>query len=146
MELEKKKPGRPKKVVATASPAVIPQPDGSVELPVEDIRNITTTSRKRVSLANPEFDPFKKHKTEPNKFHYRALNTRAHNIRKREAEGYQTIPGSEYGDLILGKLPKEIRKEREDYIKEKTEAQKQASVERFREEAERGGVESYEEK
>jgi hypothetical protein len=119
--------------------------DNSVDLGDIDIRNISTQSRKRVSLTNPDFDPFTKFKTEPDMY-YRAINTRAHNLRKREAEGYKTIPGSEYGDLILAKLPKEIRVEREDYIKEKTKNQTRAAVEQFKETAGKSGVESYEEK
>ena len=78
-------------------------------------------------------------------FYYRAVNTRPHLLRKREAEGYQTIPGTEYGDLVLAKLPKDVRKEREDYAKEKTIRQTKAAVEQFKAEAEKSGMKPYEE-
>lgn len=116
-----------------------------VELPIDDIREITVTSRRRVSLADPQYDPFKEHKKDENKFYYRAVNTRPHLLRKREAEGYQTIPGTEYGDLVLAKLPKDVRKEREDYAKEKTIRQTKAAVEQFKAEAEKSGMKPYEE-
>jgi hypothetical protein len=116
-----------------------------VDLGDIDIRAISTQSRKRVSLSNPEFDPFTKFKTEKGMY-YRAINTRPHNLRKREAEGYKTIPGSEYGDLVLAKLPKEIRTEREGYIKEKTLNQTRAAVDQFKESAEKSGIKTYEEK
>ena len=119
--------------------------DNLVDLGDIDIRAISTRSNKRVSLGHPDFDPFTKFKTEKNMY-YRAINTRAHNLRKREAEGYKTIPGSEYGDLILAKLPKDVRTEREDYIKEKTINQTRAAVEQFKESAEKSGVKAYEEK
>ncbi|HEY6019930.1 MAG TPA: hypothetical protein VIY48_08505 [Candidatus Paceibacterota bacterium] len=143
---EKKKPGRPAKnkipeVTAPTEKATGTEytfPEGT------NIQNISVTSMKRVSLANPEFDPFKKYKTDP-KMYYRALNNRSHNITKREAEGYKLIPEAKYGDLVLGCMPKEIRQQREAYVKEKTQNQTTAAVERFKEEAERGGVETYEE-
>jgi len=125
--------------------APVPLPDGSVDLGDIDIRTISSKSRKRVSLTNPDFDPFTKFKTEKGMY-YRAINVRPHNVRKREAEGYKTIPGSEYGDLILAKLPKDIREEREDYVKEKTKNQTRAAVEQFKESAEKSGIKSYEEK
>ena len=125
--------------------AETPTKDNSVDLGDIDIRTISAQSRKRVSLTNPDFDPFTKFKTEKGMY-YRAINTRAHNLRKREAEGYKTIPGSEYGDLILAKLPKDIREEREGYVKEKTINQTRAAVEQFKETAEKSGVKSYEEK
>jgi hypothetical protein len=151
--------GRPKgstnkvvadKPVAVAEPEVVEtklkvEPDGSVDLGDVDIRNVAVQSRKRVSLTNPDFDPFTKFKTDPSMY-YRAINVKPHNVRKREAEGYKTIPGSEYGDLVLAKLPKEVRVEREDYIKEKTKGQTRAAVERFKEDSAKSGVKAYEEK
>lgn len=142
VETPKKKAGRPpkkKEVVETANV------EGAVDLGIEDIRNISVTSRKRVSLADPKFDPFTKFKTDPNMY-YRALNNRATNITKREAEGYKLIPEAKYGDLVLGCMPKDIRSEREAYVKEKTEKQKEASVNQFKETANKEGFESYEEK
>ena len=147
--------GRPKgstnKVVAVAEPEVVETPelkvetDGSVDLGDVDIRNVAVQSRKRVSLTNPDFDPFTKFKTEKGMY-YRAINMKPHNVRKREAEGYKTIPGSEYGDLILAKLPKDIRVEREDYVKEKTMSQTRAAVEKFKEDSAKSGIKAYEEK
>lgn len=146
--------GRPKgstNKVAVVEPEVVVkpelkvEPDGSVDLGDVDIRNVAVQSRKRVSLSNPDFDPFNKFKTEKGMY-YRAINTKPHNVRKREAEGYKTIPGSEYGDLILAKLPKDVRVEREDYIKEKTKGQTRAAVEKFKEDSAKSGVKAYEEK
>ena len=115
------------------------------ELPIEDIREISVQSRAKVSLADPNYDPFKKFKTEKGMY-YRALNTRPHNLRKREAEGYKTIPGSEYGDLVLAKMPMDVREAREGVTQEKTSNQKRAAVEQFKEDASRSGVKSYEDK
>jgi hypothetical protein len=141
VEKPKKKAGRPPKVKVVETANV----EGAVDLGIEDIRNISVTSRKRVSLATPEFDPFKQYKKDP-KMYYRALNNRPMNISKREAEGYKLIPEAKFGDLVLGCMPKENRAERETYVKEKTQKQKKAAVEQFKEEASRGGVETYEEK
>lgn len=149
VEAPKKKRGRPaqKKDIAETAKVIASEIEKNppFDTGVDDIRNISVTSRKRVSLANPEFDPFTKFKTDPNMY-YRALNNRATNITKREAEGYKLIPEAKYGDLILGCMPKDNRAEREAYVKEKTEKQKQASVEQFKEAAHQGGIKSYEEK
>lgn len=75
---------------------------------VSEDANISASPVLEPSLANAETDPFAKHKKDPKKFHYRALNTKSHNIRKKEAGGYQTIGGSEFGDLVLAKIPKEL--------------------------------------
>ncbi len=136
----KKKPGRKK-----VEPVTTETKGSMVELPIDDIREISVTSRKRGTLANPEFDPFTKYKTDPNMY-YRALNNRASNITKREAEGYKVIPEAKYGDLVLGCMPKEIRKERETYVAEKTLQQKKATSEQFKEDAAKGGLKTFEEK
>lgn len=147
----KKKPGRkPKDITAPKAEPVV-KTEGerkgtAVELPIEDIRQISVTSRRRVSMAKPEFDPFNKFKTDEAHFHYRALNKRPAMLNKREAEGYQTIPGSEYGDLILGRIPKEDYKERVTYKEERTKKQSKAAVEQFKDEAARAGMKPYEEK
>lgn len=99
----------------------------------------------RPSLASEKADPFKKFKTEPDKFYYRAINTRESNVRVREAQGYQTIGGSQFGDLVLAKIPREQREAQEAAIRAKNEAQREAVIEQFKEEAARHGVESYEE-
>lgn len=135
----KKKPGR------KAQPVVVEGKGSMVELPIDDIREITVSSRKKVSLANPDFDPFTKYKKDPNMY-YRALNNRSHNITKREAEGYKIIPEAKYGDLVLGCMPKENRAERVAKVEEKTAQQKAAAVDQFKEDAARGGVETIDEK
>jgi hypothetical protein len=104
---------------------------------------VTVDRVSRPTLANERFDPFNKFKTEPDKFHYRAINTRAHQLRRREAEGYQTIAGSEFGDLVLAKIPKEIKEQRAQAVIEKSDMQKEAGTARFKEDAERAGVETY---
>lgn len=134
----KKKPGR------KAKPVVVEGKGSMVELPIDDIREITVSSRKKVSLANPDFDPFAKYKKDP-KMYYRALNNRAHNLTKREAEGYKIIPEAKFGDLVLGCMPKENRAERVAKVEEKTKQQKAAAVDQFKEDAARGGVETIEE-
>lgn len=94
------------------------------------------------TLADPQYDPFNKDKTEPKKFHYRALNTRGHMLRKREAQGYQVVPGAkEYGDLILGRIPKEINDARAKVKAEKAKSMSRSVEERFKQEAERSGIE-----
>jgi hypothetical protein len=62
---------------------------------------------KEPSLGDANFDPFAKFKVDEHKYYYRALNVRPQNLRVREAQGFKTIPESEYGDLVLGRLPKE---------------------------------------
>jgi len=106
---------------------------------------VTVERVLRPSLASEKADPFKKFKTEPDKFYYRAINTRESNVRVREAQGYQTIGGSQFGDLVLAKIPMEQRVAQEAAIRAKNDAQREAAVEQFKEEAARHGVESYEE-
>lgn len=108
--------------------------------------NITVEPRRRPSLADPQFDPFNKYKKEEDKFYYRAINTRPHLLRKREAEGYQPIKGSEYGDLVLARIPKEDREAREKYLKDKAKSQLRSARESFHEQAARHGVKTYEER
>ena len=105
---------------------------------------ITVERVLRPSLTNKKADPFGKYKTEPDKFYYRALNTKATNMRIREAQGYQPIGGSEFGDLVLAKLPKEQREMREQELRDKNKAQLEAVKEQFKEEGRKHGVEVYE--
>lgn len=159
VEKAAKRRGRPKKAVEAIVEAVktevkeTPKPtepdarmDNAFELPEGvDVNNISVTSMKRVSLSDPNFDPFTKFKTDP-KMYYRAINNRSHNVTKREAEGYKLIPEAKYGDLVLGCMPKELRASKEAHVREKTANQTQATSERFKEEADRSGIKTYEEK
>jgi len=99
---------------------------------------------KEPTLANEQFDPFDKFKTGPDKYHYRALNIRPQNMRVRMAEGYETIEGSEYGDLILGKIPLEVHKTRIEKEEMKTKQRTTAAVDKFKEEAAAAGVKTFE--
>jgi hypothetical protein len=98
------------------------------------------------SLASRETDPFTRFKTDEKRFAYKAINTRPNLKRQREAEGWETIPGSEYGDLVLAKIPKSISEARTKMKQEKTERQTKAIREGFREEAARSGFETFEDK
>lgn len=93
------------------------------ELEFKDDAQVTVVPIKEPSLAHPDTDPFAKFKKNPEKFHYRAINTRPHNLRKKEASGYQTVGGSEFGDLVLAKIPKDIYEQRD-----KVKLQKAANV------------------
>lgn len=152
--------GRPRKVIAeqvpglseqdkaaleSAATGLVHEDDGSVTIPGGDIKQVYARPAARVSLANPQFDPFAKHKTDEKRFYYRAINTRPHNLRKREAEGYETIKGSEYGDLVLAKMPKDLRQERVEYVQEKTVQQHRATAEQFKEDAAKNGVKTFKE-
>jgi hypothetical protein len=106
--------GRPRK-----NPGGVTLPEGQ----------ITVDRVRRPTLADKRFDPFEKFKTEPDKFHYRALNSKAHNISKKEAQGYETIGGSQFGDLVLGRIPKDIRQANERYALEKDPKQRAAARE-----------------
>uniref|UniRef100_A0A6M3K8G9 Uncharacterized protein n=2 Tax=viral metagenome TaxID=1070528 RepID=A0A6M3K8G9_9ZZZZ len=98
------------------------------------------------TLTGAQFDPFEKFKKEPNKFHYRALNNRAHNLRKREAEGYELVQGAKpFGDLVLAKIPIENKKAREKKKSDRLSSMKRAVKAKFREEAAQHGVETFEE-
>jgi hypothetical protein len=98
------------------------------------------------TLASRESDPFTKYKTDEKNFAYRALNKKPMNLAEREAQGWETIPGSEYGDLILAKMPRDRKDSMNRQTQEKTKAQTQATTERFKEEAARSGVTTFEEK
>jgi len=113
---------------------------------IPDNANIVVKPILEPSLSNEQSDPFTKHKTEPDKFHYRALNKKAQNVSMKEAMGYKTIGGAAVGDLILAKIPRELYEARKKSVSEKTRRQTEAARDRFREEAARSGVKIFEDK
>jgi hypothetical protein len=118
--------------------------DGGFAIP--EGASISVERRAKPSLADKRFDPANKFKTDPDHFYYRYIPSRPRERNMREAEGYQPIPGSEFGDLVLAKLPKEIQQENVAELNDKTERQTDATVNQFKEEARRMGVETFEEK
>ena len=123
-----------------------PQPDGSVEIQTDKTvdqvaQGVTVASRKRVTLADPRFDPFNQWKTDEKHFHYRALNTNPKNMQVKKAEGWEIVdPQATYGDLILAKIPREEQQERVKETRERTKAQITAAVDQFKETAAGAGV------
>jgi hypothetical protein len=123
-----------------------PNPDGSVPLVTPPNVKIEVLGPvKRPTMSDSQFDPFEPFKTEPDKYHYRALNIRPQNMRVRKAEGYETIPDSDYGDLVLGKIPKEEHDRRIAKEEAKTQRMHGVAVENFKQEAEKFGVKTFEE-
>lgn len=119
-------------------------PDGhSLEIP--DNAVIEVHDCGVVNLTSPEFDPFGKFKTDEERYHYRALNVRPQNLRERIAQGYETIPGSEFGDLILGQIPKEVHQRQVAHEEARTKAQQRSAVERFKADAAKLNVKTFEE-
>lgn len=151
MDEIKRPRGRPRK----PTPEEIAEKIAKEETPEKETKRFEFPDNARIevlgpvklpSLADPAFDPFNEHKTEPKKFHYRALNTRPHMLRKREAQGYQIVPGApEYGDLVLARIPKEIKDAREKAKEKKMKSMSRSVKERFVEEAERSGVKTFKE-
>jgi hypothetical protein len=159
----KRGPGRPKKI--QDSP---PEPGPAIEVPgTVDAAPVETPQvdkenepenyygRIRVgepngrvpSLATPEADPFAPFKVDTEHYHYRALNVRSHNIRVRKAEGYEIVPNApEFGDLVLGRLRKDVHEARANIKSTKIKNQRSAAVDTFRAEADRHGVKTFEEK
>jgi len=122
-----------------------PNGDGSVPLHLPDdvvIGNPTPVAEP--SLANPMFDPFSEFKTDEENFHYRALNTRKQNMAVRKAEGYETIPDAEFGDLVLGKIPREVHERRVTRDELKNKHAVQSAKESFKEKAKELGVKTFE--
>jgi hypothetical protein len=64
------------------------------------------------TLANASFDPFSKYKTDPDRYHYRALHTQPMNLSRKQAAGYDIVTDEEkggsvqFGDLVLGRIDK----------------------------------------
>lgn len=152
---------RKPKVAQAATPVPVRESDETKAIPDEPLVNdgVVVSEKNSVdeisvavypgrmpSLANRESDPFTKFKTDEKHFAYRAINTRPHLRRQREAEGWTTIPGSEYGDLILAKMPIEHREAMRKEQQDMTKRQSQAATERFKEEAARSGVKTFDEK
>lgn len=113
------------------------------EFSIPEGANISVKPVLEPSLSNDFSDPFKKHKTEPEKFHYRALNKKAMNINTKEAMGYKTIGGTEYGDLVLAKIDKSLYEARKRNVAEKSRRAVEAARESFVEEARRSGVKTF---
>lgn len=128
---------KPKKAQTTTEHP-LELPDGTR---IEVGRDLSTPS------AGPGFDPFEKHKTEPDKFYYRGLNTRRTYLDKRLAQGYEIVPDQEnpYGDLILGRIPWEKRNQRVKSKDDKAASMQAVAVDQFKEEAQRAGVKTFKE-
>ncbi len=124
----------------------VPNKDGGVSLQVPDNASVKVGEPvAKPTLLDAAFDPFSKFKTDEEKYEYRALNIRPQNMRVRQAEGWETIEGSDFGDLILGQLPKEEYNRRIAREEQKTRARTHAAVDQFRAEADRMGVKTFEE-
>ena len=122
-----------------------PNADGSVPLHIPDGVEIKGPYPvAEPTLADEAFDPFAQYKTDPGNYHYRALNIRPQNMRERKAQGYETIPEAEFGDLVLGRIPREIHERRLAREEQKTKQQERAARERFKNEAETLGVKTFE--
>lgn len=120
-------------------------PDGSTSLVIDDDARIEVGEPvRKPALVNVQFDPFEPFKKEPDKFYYRALNIRPQNLRTRTAEGFETIAGSEYGDLVLGKIPLEEHKRRVDKEEKRNKLIKKAAADRFKTEAAAANVKTFE--
>lgn len=115
----------------------------AVGFEIPDGVRISVSPVMEPSLANSASDPFQKFKTDPDRFHYRALNKKPQNVSIKEAMGYQPIGGSEFGDLVLAKIPKERRQMREQYHRTKAENQIKAAQDTFRDKAKRNGFETF---
>ena len=120
-------------------------PDGSTSLFIPDGVEIKGPNLvQEPSLSDERFDPFSEFKTDPDKYHYRALNIRPQNMRVRKAEGYETIAEAEFGDLVLGRVPLEVHNRRIAREEAKTKQQEKAAIERFKNEADNLGVKTFE--
>lgn len=116
----------------------------SVEFPA-DAKIEVVGAVKEPTLASDQFDPFARFKTDPDKYYYRALNIRPQNMRVRQSEGFETIPDSEYGDLVLARLPKEEHEKRLAKEDQKTVNRTRAAVDTFKQTAAAAGVKTFEE-
>ena len=73
------------------------------------------------------------------------MNTRKQNMAVRKAEGDEVIPESEFGDLVLGKIPLDLHKRREQAEEVKTKRSTKAAVDQFKQEAAQLKVKTFEE-
>ena len=123
----------------------VPNKQGGTSLQIRDGADIKVGEpMAKPSLTNDQFDPFKPFKTDEEHYSYRALNIRPQNMRTRLAEGWETIPESEYGDLILAKIPKGELDRRITKEEMKTKQRSHAAVDQFKVEAEKMGVKTFE--
>jgi len=123
----------------------VPNKQGGVSLHVKDEKSIQVGEPvAKPSLCSDQFDPFKEFKTEPEKYAYRALNIRPQNMRTRLAEGWETIPETEFGDLILAKIPIGEHERRINKEEMKTKQRTHAAVDQFKVDAEKLGVKTFE--
>ena len=126
--------------VAIKSEGVVVSDKNSIEE-----MSISVMPGQMPALISKESDPFSKFKTEPDKFAYRAINSRATLRREREAQGWQPIAGAEYGDLVLAKIPKAIDMKMKAAVEDKTRRQSEAIKANFKETAANSGVKTFEE-
>jgi len=88
------------------------------------------------TLANPQFDPFSKWKTDPTNYYYRGLSTREKNMNKRKAMGYEVVsPDATHGSLILGRLPRHVKEARDSANIAKAESQSKSVATEYREQS-----------
>ena len=110
----------------------MPESEG-LELP-DDAEVLAGPPVKIPTLADAQFDPFNKWKTDPQNYYYRALSSREKNINKRKAMGYEIVsPDATHGSLILGRLPRELKDARDKANTAKAESQSKVVAEGFKE-------------
>jgi hypothetical protein len=132
---------KPEEVVIPTSEGVIVSEKSSIEEMA-----ISVSPGVMPALTDPHFDPFTKFKTDTKNFAYRAINSRANLRREREAQGWQPIPGAEYGDLVLAKIPRDVDSKMKLAQSERTKRQTDATKATFKEQAASSGVRTFEEK
>lgn len=119
-------------------------PDAGSSFEIKDPDSVKVIGRvKEPTLGDANFDPFKKFKTDEDHYYYRAINTRPHNVRLREAQGFELITGSEYGDLVLGRMKKDVKESLDDKEAKKIQSMKTAPAQQFKQIAEAGGVKTF---
>lgn len=97
-------------------------------------------------MASTQFDPFAPFKEDEKLWYYRGLNTKPASLRKRKAQGYEIVSDeARHGDLVLGRIPRELKQAREQKNLAKAAGQKEAVASQFKEAAARQGIETFEE-
>lgn len=120
--------------------------DGSISLFFPDGARISNPKPvKEPTIASKQFDPFEPFKKDPEEYHYRALNIQPRNMRERKAQGYEMIPDTEFGDLVLGRIPKAEHERRIAKEESLGKRQTKAAAEQFKEQADKYGVKTFEE-
>jgi len=135
------------KILATVSEEKVELPEKAEPTnPFEHLDPKTVkVSVTSIDTTSPNYDPFEKYKTEPEKYYYRALNVRPNIMSKREAQGYEIVPeAKQYGDLKLARMPWELRNQRVKKVEDKTKKLTESTVEQFREQATRHGYKTFE--